>query len=148
MINNKKYAKAYTEVIEIISHFPQKEYCKIPSEKIEFYKANMDKNYVFKVNPAIDLWKQNISKEANAIIIMLYKEYFATEEQKIKIDKILENNQIKKELEKRDKYNTDEIFKRKKKIEKNNENMSVVEYKETFFVKFKNFIFRLLHMND
>ena len=148
MINNKKYAKAYTEVIEIISHFPQKEYCKIPSEKIEFYKANMDKNYVFKVNPAIDLSKQNISKEANAIIIMLYKEYFATEEQKIKIDKILENNQIKKEHEKRDKYNTDEIFKRKKKIEKNNENMSVVEYKETFFVKFKNFIFRLLHMND
>ena len=42
---NSKYAKAYTEVLEIISYFPQEAYNKIPSEKINFYKQNMDKNY-------------------------------------------------------------------------------------------------------
>ena len=32
------YAKAYTEVLEIISYFSKEEYSKIPSEKIEFYE--------------------------------------------------------------------------------------------------------------
>lgn len=32
------YARAYTEVIEILNHVSKKEYCKIPVEKIEFYK--------------------------------------------------------------------------------------------------------------
>lgn len=33
---NSKYAKAYTEVLEIIKYFPQEEYDKIPKEKIAF----------------------------------------------------------------------------------------------------------------
>ena len=43
MINNT-YAKAYTEVLEIIKYFPKEEYSKIPLKKIEFYKNNMDKD--------------------------------------------------------------------------------------------------------
>ena len=46
---NTIYAKAYTEVLEIIKHFPEEEYNKIPKEKIEFYKANRDKNYNFTI---------------------------------------------------------------------------------------------------
>ena len=66
MINNT-YAKAYTEILEIIKHFSEEDYSKIPEEKIEFYKKNMDVNYKFTINPEIDLSEQNISKEANAI---------------------------------------------------------------------------------
>ena len=36
------YAKAYTEVLEILNHFSKEEYSKIPQEKIDFYKNNMD----------------------------------------------------------------------------------------------------------
>ena len=148
MINNKKYARAYTEVIEIISHFPKEEYEKIPAEKIEFYKENMDQDYNFKINPFEDLDKQNISREANAIIIMLYKEYFATEEQKEKIDKILAENSRKEEVEKIEKYNPDDLFKRnsKKEFIENDDNNSMIEYKENFFTKLKKFIFKLLHI--
>ena len=151
MMNNEKYAKAYTEVVEIISHFPKEEYEKIPEEKIEFYKNNMDKNYIFKINPDIDLAEQNISKEANAIIIMLYKEYFATEEQKEKIDKILAENSRKEELEKSQKYNPDDLFKKRSKNEiienaESDDNNSMIEYKENFFTKLKKFIFKLLHI--
>ena len=87
MINNS-YAKAYTEVLEIIRHFPKEEYFKIPIEEIEFYQKNMDKDYVFLINPEIDLSEQNISPEANAIIINLFRDYFATEVQKVKIKEI------------------------------------------------------------
>lgn len=153
MINNT-YAKAYTEVLEVIRHFPKEEYSKIPAEKIEFYKTNMDKDYTFTINPEIDLAEQNISQEANAIIVNLYTDYFATEEQKIKIKEILDLNQKKEEQEKREKYNPDDIFKKLNKqeiinaeISENNSNTALVEYKESFFTKFKNFIFRILHIN-
>lgn len=112
MINNT-YAKAYTEILEIIKHFSEEDYSKIPEEKIEFYKKNMDVNYKFTINPEIDLSEQNISKEANAIIVNLFREYFATEEQKKKISEILELNQLKLEREKREKYNPVDIFKNK-----------------------------------
>ena len=54
MINNI-YAKAYTEVLEVLKYFPEEEYKKIPIEKINFYKRNMDKNYKFTINPEKDL---------------------------------------------------------------------------------------------
>ena len=153
-MTNVAYAKAYTEVLEIISYFPEEEYAKIPVEKIKFYKNNMDKDYVFSIDTEVDLEKQNISKEANAIIVNLFKEYFATEEQKVKIEKILNINQNIEEQEKREKYNPDDIFKKSNKqetinaeISENNSNTALVEYKESFFTRFKNFIFRILHIN-
>ena len=102
MISNT-YEKAYVEVLEILKYFPKKDYMKIPEEKIEFYKKNKDKNYIFTINPKVDLSKQNISREANAIIVNLYRDYFATEEQKLNIKEILELNHRNEEQEKRKK---------------------------------------------
>ena len=85
-------------------NIPEEEYNKIPKEKIEFYEVNKDQNYQFVINPRIDLSEQNISKEANAIIVTLFQDYFATEEQKEKIKEILELNKKKSEQEKREKY--------------------------------------------
>lgn len=151
---NSTYAKAYTEVLEILKYFPKEEFAKIPKEKIEFYINNMDKNYVFSINPEIDLSEQNISKEANAIIVNLFTDYFATEEQKIKIKELLVFNQTQEEQEKSKKYNPDDIFKNANKVEtitnveefESNTNAPLIEYKESFFVKFKNFIFKILHI--
>ena len=83
-MENNVYAKAYSEVLEIIKYFPKNEFLKIPKEKILFFETYKDKNYDFKIDPKISLEKQNISEEANAIIIILYRDYFATESQKIK----------------------------------------------------------------
>lgn len=141
-----EYAKAYTEVLEILSHLSQEEYAKIPLEKIRFYKKNMDKNYSFKIDPKKDLAEQNISKKANAIIINLYRDYFATEEQNQKIKEILYCNQKKIEQEKSEKYNPDAIFKNKvtgnKKEDKviNNSNLPVKVKDNIFLVKVINYI--------
>lgn len=95
-----RYAKAYTEVLEIISYFPREEQEKIPAEKIEFYRANMDKEYEYSINPEIELSKQYISREANAILVGLFRDYFATEKQKEVLENILKQNQEKAENEK------------------------------------------------
>jgi len=152
---NSTYAKAYTEVLEIIKYFPKEEYNKIPKEKIEFYENNMDKDYVFSIKPEIDLSEQNISPEANAIIVNLFTDYYATEEQKVKIRKILDINQKKEEQETIEKYNPDDIFKKVNnnkettniETSENNTNTTLTEYKESFFTRFKNFIFKILHIN-
>ena len=94
------YTRAYTEVLEILSHFSKEEYAKIPTKKIEFYRSNMDKKYNYKINPEVNLAEQEISKEANAILITLFRDYFASEKQKIALKKLLNQNQLKEEQEK------------------------------------------------
>lgn len=104
------YAKAYTEVLEIIKFFPEEDKNKIPKEDIEFFEKNSDKDYYFEINPEIDLSEQNISKKANAIIILLYKKYFASEKQKQILNRILRENEQKLEQKKKEIYDVD-IFK-------------------------------------
>ena len=121
MINT--YAKAYTEVLEILKYFSEEEYSKIPQEKIDFYKNNMDRNYNYNINPNIDLSQQYISKEANAILITLFRDYFATESQKKTLNNLLNQNQNKLEKKKKKKYNSNDIF-------KNNHKSTIIENKD------------------
>lgn len=104
------YAKAYKEVLEILSHFSAEEYSKIPQEKINFYKSNMEKNYEYSIDPNIDLSKQHISKEANAILISIFRDYFANDKQRQTLNNLLDQNQEKHEKIKKEKYNSDNIF--------------------------------------
>jgi len=140
---NNSYAKAYTEVLEIISYLSKEEYSRIPQEKISFYEKNKDKTYEFKINPKIELSEQNISKEANAIIITLFRDYFATEKQKEKLEKILVKNEKNAEEEKKEAYNPEHLFKNKipKKDNTVKENNLPVEIKSSnFFTRFINYI--------
>lgn len=149
-------ATAYKEVMEIIKYLPEEEYNKIPEEKIKFLKENMDTTYDFTIDPDIDLSKQNISRKANAIIISLFLDYFATEKQKEKIIEILKYNEQQLEQEKSNKYNPNNIFKNLEKesiqektvIQNTKPTVAVVEYKENFFTKFKRFILNLLQKDD
>ena len=133
------YARAYTEVIEILNRFSKEEYSKIPIEKIEFYKNNMDREYRYSIDSKADLSKQSISKEANAILISLFRDYFANEKQKSILESLLRQNQLKEEREKAKKYNPNNIFKDKTtKSEITEKAVAMVEYKESFFTKIKN----------
>ena len=141
------YKKAYTEVIEIIKYFPKEEYDKIPLEKINYYKENMDKNYNFQINPNIELEKQNISKEANAILVTLFNDYFATDRQKEVLNNLLKQNQQKLEIRKYEEYNPNNLFMQStikqqntETLQENQKETSLVEIKESFFTKFINFI--------
>lgn len=107
---NNEYSKAYTEVIEIINHFSEDEYKKIPKEKIDFFEENKDKDYNFKIDPNVDLAEQNISQNANAILVSLFRDYFATDKQKEILKNLLQQNQEKIEIEKHEKYNPNNIF--------------------------------------
>lgn len=109
----KKYAKAYTEVLEILKHIPKDEYDRIPKNEIQFYENNCDKNYKFIYNESLNVKDQVISREANAVIISIYMNYFANEKQKSIINEILKQNSLEAEKQKSKKYDVNNIFKEK-----------------------------------
>lgn len=127
-----RYKRAYTEVLEILRYLPKEEYCKIPKEKIDFYKENMDKNYIYSIDSHLDLSKQYISEEANAILISLFRDYFATEKQRQTLNNLLNQNQEKLEKEKTEKYNYNDIFKRE--INEPSQN-SLIKIQEISFIQ-------------
>lgn len=134
------YAKAYTEVLEILRYIPARDYVKIPQEKILEFEINKDPNYKFSYDKEEVLEKQNILKETKIILAILFKDYFATSVQKAKLRKILSYNEAVLEEEKKKKYSYDNIFKEsdKKQFENNNNDVMIVEYKENLFTKILN----------
>ncbi len=129
---NQKYARAYTEILEIIKYLPTDEYSKIPKYKIEYYYKHKDYNYKYKY----DFNNPIYSRETAAIIINLYKNYIVSIQKRKIIESILDLNLKQKENEKSEKYNPENIFKNKKCIKENIiiEN-AVTVYKEKNFIQ-------------
>lgn len=149
---NDKYSKAYTEVLEIISYFSEEEYSKIPSEKIKFYEDNKDKDYKYKINPKMDLQEQNISREAEAILIILFRDCFATEKQKEILNNLLKQNQEKADQEKYEKYNPNDIFKNSKNSNKEIANdeeklLPLIIKEEKWYIKVLEFFKSIFNKN-
>ena len=122
-----KYAVAYSEVLEILKHIPISEYNKIPKEKINMFEKNASKEYKCNYIPSKTLTEQNVSKTAKGIIAILFRDYWATPEQKEKIIQKQKNDRIALEEEKVNKYNPNDIFKEKGAKTDNDKNVSLVK---------------------
>ena len=110
-----EYANAYSEVLEILKYISKEDYEKIPNSKIELFETNHNKEYIFKYNPNQTLDEQNVSKTAKAIIAILFRDYWATEIQKEKIITKQNYDRMQLEEKKKERYNSDNIFKNNKK---------------------------------
>lgn len=134
-MNNDTYSCSYVEVLEILKSVPIEEYKKIPKEKIMFYESNKDKEYIYIYNED----NKVISRKAKTILINLYKNYIASDDEKTKIEEILKLNDIKLEEDKRNKYNSNDLFKNKscKIMDKQDikETTTMIEYKKTMWYK-------------
>ena len=141
MVDNK-YAAAYTEVLEILKHIPIEDYNKIPKNEIELLEAYADNNYTFNYDTSKTLEEQNVSDITKAIIILLFRDYWATEIQRKKIIAKQNYDRMKLEEKKKEKYNA-HIFqdrnndKQKINIEDTKE-IILVEYKESIFKRIIN----------
>ena len=109
------YSKAYTEVLEIMTYLPEEEQSKIPMERIEFYFENRDENYDFHYNENIPFNEQQILPETQAIIITLFRDYYATDEQKEKLEKILNHNDLIRQENINEVFNYESFFKQDEK---------------------------------
>ena len=109
MVDNK-YAVAYSEVLEILKHIPTEDYNKIPKSKIEFFETNADSEYIFSYDSNKTLEEQDVSNITKGIIILLFRDYWATELQRNKIIAKQNYDRIKLEEKKKEKYNPNNIY--------------------------------------
>lgn len=139
----KNYACAYKEVIEILKYTKREDVNKIPKYKIVLYKHFMDKEHNFQVDVNKPIEEQNLSIEAKAILANIFKNYWATDYQRQRIEAKEKYDLEQIEKEKSEKYNPDDLFKNRKKETDNticeNEETALIEYKkENFFIKLLN----------
>ena len=77
-----QYANAYTELLDILKYISKEDYEKIPKSKIKVFEENCNKNYNFTYDENKTLDEQNVSEITKVIIAILFRDYWATKEQR------------------------------------------------------------------
>ena len=147
-------SKAYTEVLLILSYMEQKYIDMIPKKLLELFNEEKDKNYQPNINPNISLAEQNLQRKALALLAMLNLNYWCVDENERKdLLKMYSENDKKIEAEMRERYNPDNLFKKREKVEQKDEAKEectkIIEYKEqNIFKKILNRIMKFFKKNN
>ena len=149
--NNISYIKAYTEVNCLLDYLPQSYIDKLPNKLIELIKNQSDEQYNIEVDTSKSLLEQNFSKKTKDLIAVIKYNYWSTDEERHKLIKIFYENENKYQKELLEKYNPNDIFKKKENKSNITEtianNMQMVEYKENIFIRFLNKIKHIFRKN-
>lgn len=154
MENKNELSIAYAEVYEILSFMEQKYVDMIPLKLLELFKEEKEKEYKPNINPTIPLDEQNLQKKTLSILAMLNLNYWCEDEnEKKELIALYAENDKRKEEELREKYNPDNLFKKKEQIFEDNEikqeNTQLIEYKEqNIFKKILNKIMNFFKKNN
>lgn len=113
------YKNAFKEVYDILENTEEELISKIPNKFIEFIKDNMNVDYKTNIQKDVEIDKQQLLKETEAILSLIYRSYWVTDEEKMIFEKkdreeLIINEQKKKELYK----DIDEIFEKRRNINK------------------------------
>ena len=119
-----KYNEACSEVSVILNHLDEEEYSKIPSEVIEAIEKNKNKDHVFEFDEEVELRKQKLLKETRAILFNIFRDYLCTQSQRETIIQMQKEERHKIEERKKLQYSVDNLFKKKK-------NNNIQDNKET-----------------
>lgn len=139
MITNE-FKEATTEIDEILEYLPSEYVEKIPLKLREFFKKIKIENYQSNIDPYKPLDDQDVKPKTKTLLTILYRNYWCNEEERAELDKILIENDKKYEEEIREKYNPDNIFKKREKTSTN-----VQETNLPIEIKKENFIKRLIN---
>jgi len=134
--------QAYSEVDEFLSLLSENLRNEIPRKLRDFFKEEKDNSYVKNIDKNIPIKEQNLKEETLAIIAMLNLQYWCKdEEEKNRLQRIYNENEKKYQEQLREQYNPDDLFKNRtsdtiQETETINENVAMVEYKESAFKRF------------
>lgn len=137
--------KACNEVLVLLKMLPEAELKKIPETEIKFLEEHRDVNYNFSVNLEVPINEVNISRKAKAILVVLWKKYFATDIQKQKLDKILQENSMKEEQKEQEEYQYSDMFKNNTQKIINLPTVIEEKWYEKVWNKIKDAIFNIFH---
>lgn len=139
--NNINYIKAYTEVNCLLEYLPQSYIDKLPKKLIELIQNQSNKQYNINIDTNKSLLEQNFSKKAKDLIAVIKYNYWSTNEEKQQLQQIFYDNENKYQKELSEKYDLNNIFKKKEsKIEmpQIENDVQMVVYKENIFIRIFN----------
>jgi hypothetical protein len=147
-----KTRQAYSEIDEFLGLLSEEQRNEIPKKLRDFFKEEKDQEYFKNIDKDIPIKDQNLKEETLAIIALLNLQYWCKdEEEKKRLQEIYAQNEKEYQDILYEKYNPNDIFKKKEEttIENNNkikEKMQMVEYKDPVFKRIINKILNFLHL--
>lgn len=140
-----EYSEAAVEVLGILEYLQEIDKNKIPQEIIEFLEKNKSNTYNPKINYWEDVKNLNLKRKTRQILAGLYIDYLATEEEKKEYIDKLRQNERKYQEKLKEKYDVNDIFKKKENtVVQPNELMVIKE--EKWFIKIINKIKEIFKM--
>ena len=135
--------QTYTEIDNFIELLDEYNKNKIPIKLRELFKIEKDKHYIKNINPNKPIDEQNLKEETLALIEMLNLQYWCEDEkEKARLKQVYLNNEKKYQEGLIEKYNSDDIFKKKKENKLEETAITVVQ-EEKYYQKIFNIIRRL-----
>ena len=98
---DENYAKAMTEVNYILENTDEKLVQKIPKKMIEFIKNNINEDYEVIFEEEKQLSNQKLLPETEDILSLIYRSYWATEQEKLELAK-KDKEELERKLEEQD----------------------------------------------
>lgn len=117
-------SRAYSEVYQVLQYLPESEYKMIPKWQIDVIKDNMEMEAPKIITVNTNLEDVILSNDAKNLLLTLFYMNIANEEQKLKIDRILMNEEKRQSEEYR------KIFNQRNNYNINNNIQSVSTIKE------------------
>lgn len=143
---------AYKQLITILNNMEPEYKEKIPKKLMKLFEENSAEDYEFHLDLTRPLQEQELNSKTLALLAMLNLNYWCeTEEEKQELIKHYTENERKYQEELRKKYNTDNIFQKNnrenKQEETTEEQVALVEHRESVIRKLINKIKSIFHRN-
>lgn len=141
------YKKAFKEVYYILQNTEDELIEKVPQKFINFLQTNMDKNYQINISTNIEINKQKLLPETEDILSLIFRSYWATDEEKYNFLLKDQQENSKNEKNKNVEYVGKDIYKvfeERKKISKITANNDLIVIKKENIIRI--FFNKLLHI--
>ena len=136
------YRNSFKEVYEILENTENELLAKIPTKFMNFIKENMNENYKTNMQQDVDIDKQPLLKETEAVLSLIYRSYWATDEEKQEFAIKDQQEFIKEDEKKKEQYQGKDIYQ----VFEERKNISKITIDNNLMViKKDNFIKRLLN---
>ena len=130
---NRAYEEAFVEVDEIFKIMPIDLLSKIPIKFRQVISENKATDYKVEIQENFD--EQNLKQETIAILGLIYRDFLASPEEREELQAQDAEELRKIEQDMQEKYNTENIFKKKNQKDDDELLRDMVLYKEPGFLK-------------
>ena len=102
----------YEELYEILCFMDKSTVMKIPEEILNSIAENRNQNFISTIDKNDLFNKNNMREETLDVLCYIDYHYWMDKSKKIELDKLTRHEEWNKEQEKKDKYNSDLLFKK------------------------------------